>query len=160
MATILTQIHPLLSTPFSSPMDFTVLAEHCEQFAETLLESEEPGLRLALSARLAECLAHLQLTLNDPIPPHLIESLTVDDFPVTSPRFEPDAELLCEYCLALAQILMDRALLPEMEHTLTGLLFDLVSYFADELKAPRWIRTAHGVKFIAEVEMAGESEIS
>ncbi len=38
MATILTQIYPLLSTPFSSPMDFTVLAEHCEQFAETLLE--------------------------------------------------------------------------------------------------------------------------
>ncbi|WP_410013122.1 hypothetical protein [Sodalis sp. C49] len=160
MATIPTQTHAFFSVPFRSTTDFTVLAGHCEQFAETLRESSDTTRRQALSARLAECLAQLQPTLNDPIPPHLIVSLTVDDFPVTSPRFEPDAELLCEYCQALARILMDRALLAEMEHTLTGLLFELVSYFADELRAPRWIRTAHGAKFIAEVERAGESGIS
>ncbi len=79
---------------------------------------------------------------------------------MTSPRFEPDAELLCEYCQALAQILTDRLVSPGLERIITGLLFDLVSYFADELKAPRWIRTTHGVKFIAEMEMAGESGIS
>jgi hypothetical protein len=38
-----------------------------------------------------------------------------------------------------------------MDSTLAGLLFDLVVYFADELRAPRWIRTDDGVKFLAEV---------
>lgn len=52
------------------------------------------------------------------------------------------------------QLLTERAVLPEMEKILTGLLFELVSYFADELKAPRWIRTSDGVKFIEEVEVA------
>lgn len=28
------------------------------------------------------------------------------------------------------------------------LLYDLVNYFAAEMKAPRWLRTADGVKFI------------
>jgi len=62
--------------------------------------------------------------------------------------------LLCEYCQVLVQLLTERAVLPEMEKILTGLLFELVSYFADELKAPRWIRTSDGVKFIEEVEVA------
>ena len=34
----------------------------------------------------------------------------------------------------------------ETETTLTGLLCDLVWYFADGLKAPRWIRTTDGVQ--------------
>ncbi|MBN3125842.1 hypothetical protein [Pectobacterium brasiliense] len=38
-----------------------------------------------------------------------------------------------------------------MARTLTVLLGELVSYFTTGLKAPRWIRTADGVKFIDEV---------
>ncbi|KEJ18825.1 Uncharacterised protein [Escherichia coli] len=38
-----------------------------------------------------------------------------------------------------------------MEQTLTGLLCELVWYFTEGLKAPRWLRTADGVKFISEV---------
>ncbi|EJU8567141.1 hypothetical protein N5V91_002387 [Salmonella enterica] len=151
MATIPAQIHPLLSVPFNATTDFTVLATHCENFAETLMESDDPALRLALCGRLAACLSLLRPTLNDPIPPHLIESLTVDFLPATHPRFEPGSELLCDYSLTLVQLLTGRALLPKMERTLTGLLCELVWYFAAELNAPRWLRTADGVKFIDEV---------
>jgi hypothetical protein len=36
----------------------------------------------------------------------------------------------------------------ETEKFLNWLLYDLINYFAAEMKAPRWIRTADGVKFI------------
>ncbi|EPY7204206.1 hypothetical protein ACXEIO_001078 [Klebsiella quasipneumoniae] len=151
MATTPIQTHPLLSVPFNAATDFTVLADHCDRFAETLIESNDPALRLALCGRLAACLSLLRPTLNDPIPPHLIESLTVNTLPASYPRFEPGSELICDYSLTLAQLLTGRALLPKMEQTLTGLLCELVWYFAAELKAPRWLRTAEGVTFIDEV---------
>ncbi|EAB6417049.1 hypothetical protein D6S13_13440 [Salmonella enterica subsp. enterica] len=151
MATIPTQTHPLLAIPFNAATDFTVLANYCANFADTLIESDDPALRLALCGRLAACLALLRPTLNDPIPPHLIESLTTDTLPASSTYFEPGSELLCDYSLTLARLLTGRALLPKMEQTLTGLMCELVWCFAAELKAPRWIRTADGVKFIDEV---------
>ena len=92
------------------------------------------------------CLALLRPTLGEPIPPHLIDRFTVDVLPDVLPEFTPDADLLCDYCLALAQVLLGRSLLPETETTLNGLLCDLVWYFADGLKAPRWIRTTDGVQ--------------
>lgn len=39
----------------------------------------------------------------------------------------------------------------EMEKYLSCLLYELIKYFAAEMIAPRWIRTADGVKFIDEV---------
>lgn len=49
MATIPTQTHPLLAVPFNATTDFTVLADHCENFADILIESDDPALRLALA---------------------------------------------------------------------------------------------------------------
>lgn len=148
MATTLNQTHPLLTVHFNADTDFTTLADHCDHFAETLIESDDPALRLALCERLTACLTLLRPTLNDPVPPHLSERLTVDTLPVNVPRFEPDSVLLCDYCLALAQLLTGNTLSPEMAQTLGGLLADLVWYFADDMRAPRWIRTASGVKLI------------
>lgn len=39
MDMIPTQAHPLLAVPFTVATDFTVLAEHCENYAETLIET-------------------------------------------------------------------------------------------------------------------------
>ncbi|EGK3926894.1 hypothetical protein IPA58_003671 [Escherichia coli] len=153
MATIPIQTHPLLAVPFNAATDFTVLADHCENFAETLIESDDPVLRLALCGRLAACLTLLQPTLNDPIPSHLTDSLTVDALPADMPRFVPDAELLCDYSLTLAQLLIGQGMQPKVEQTITGLLCELVWYFAAEMKAPRWLRTVDGVKFIDGVEV-------
>ncbi|EEC0297087.1 hypothetical protein YV76_004595 [Salmonella enterica subsp. enterica] len=151
MATILTpdcDLLDLLSVPFSAATDFTVLADYCARFAETLIETDDPALRLALCGRLSAGLALLQPTLHDPIPPRLIDSLTVDTLPAISPHFDPEPDASCEYCLALLRLLMERTAEPKAEKTLTGLLCELVWYFAEGLKAPRWLRTADGVKFI------------
>ena len=139
MATILTQTHPLLAVPFNAATDFTVLADHCENFAETLIESNDPTLKMALCGRLNACLTLLQPTLLEPVPPHLIESLTVDTLPANSPRF------------SLTQMLAGQGFYSEMEKHLSCLLYELINYFAAEMKAPRWLRTADGVKFIDEV---------
>lgn len=151
MATPLTQTHPLLTIPFSAATDFTELAGYCELLAETMLESDDPALRMALCGRLSACITLLKSTLNDPVPHHLAESLTVDILPPISLGFDPDSELLCDYSLAVTELLTGGLLSRERERTLTGLLAELVSYFAADLKAPRWIRTPDGVRCIGEV---------
>lgn len=150
MATIPAQTHPLLAVPFSAATDFTVLASHCENFAETLIENHDPALKMALCGRLNACLTLLQPTLLDPVPPHLVETLAVDTFPVNAPQFGPECTELCNYCLALTQILAGQGFTSETAKQLSGLLYDLINYFAAEMKAPRWLRTASGVKFIGE----------
>lgn len=151
MATTLTPTHPLLTIPFGADTDFTVLADHCEHFADALIESHHSDERRALCYRLADCLNLLSPTLNNPIPPHLVERFTVDQLPSKSPIFEPESELLCGYCMTLAQLLSKHTFTADEEKQLTGLLFELVHYFTDDLRTPRWIRTVDGVKFIDEV---------
>ncbi|MBA3178442.1 hypothetical protein CBX59_018900 [Salmonella enterica] len=151
MATIPTKTHPLLAVPFNAATDFTVLANHCENFAETLIENNDPTLKMALCGRINACLTLLQPTLLDPVPPHLVESLTVDTLPASYPRFGPECTEICHYCLALTQTLAGQGFSSETEKYLSWLLYDLINYFAAEMKAPRWLRTADGVKFIDEV---------
>lgn len=153
MATIPTQTHPLLAVPFNAATDFTVLADHCENFAETLIESNDPTLKMALCGRINACMTLLQPTLLEPIPPHLVESLTVDSLPVSSPHFAPECTELCHYCIALTQTLSGLGFISETEKHLSWLLYDLINYFAAEMKAPRWLRTDCGVKFIDGVEV-------
>ncbi|STV75862.1 Uncharacterised protein [Klebsiella michiganensis] len=52
MATIPTQVYPLLAVLFNAATDFTVPADHCETVAETLIESNNPILKIALCGRL------------------------------------------------------------------------------------------------------------
>ncbi|WP_279205289.1 hypothetical protein [Obesumbacterium proteus] len=155
MATTPTQAHSSENYPFTlsfnANTDFTVLADHCERFADALIESHHSDERRALCYRLADCLNLLSPTLNNPIPPHLIERFTADQLPSKSPIFEPESELLCGYCMTLAQLLSKHTFTADEEKQLTGLLFELVCYFADDLRSPRWIRTTDGVKFIDEV---------
>ena len=51
MATI-TPDCDLLSVPFSAATDFTDLADYCENFAETLIENDDPTLKMALCDRI------------------------------------------------------------------------------------------------------------
>ncbi|MCQ3063091.1 hypothetical protein I5938_00090 [Salmonella enterica subsp. enterica serovar Indiana] len=151
MATTPNQMHPLLAVSFNAATDFTVLANHCENFAEPLIENNDPTLKMALCGRINACLTLLQPTLHDPVPPHLVESLTVDTLPTSYPRFGPECTEICNYCLALTQTLAGQGFSSETEKYLSWLLYDLINYFAAEMKAPRWLRTADGVKFIDEV---------
>ncbi|MBB1201214.1 hypothetical protein EGM70_13050 [Enterobacteriaceae bacterium 89] len=138
MATTPTLDSDLLTIPFSAATDFTVLADCCDRFAETLIECHDPAQKMALLGRISACLAILRPTLGEPIPPHLIGCFTVEHLPDVPQHFEPDAEVLCDYCQSLAQLLCGHALPAESERTLTGLLCELVWFFAADLKAPRW----------------------
>ncbi len=146
MATTPTQTQTSENSPltlsFDINTDFTVLADYCERFADSLIESAKPGERRVLCYRLAECLELLYSTLNDTIPEHLIESFTVDSIPAQVPTFEPEPEDLCRYCLTLANILNSHNFSVMEEKALTGLLFELTGHFADELRTPRFVRTA------------------
>ena len=138
MATILNSDCDLLTIPFNAATDFTDLADCCDRFAETLIDCHDPAQKMALLGRIGACLALLRPTLGEPIPEHLIGRFTVEHLPDEPQRFEPDAEVLCDYCQSLTQLLSGKSLLPEAERTITGLLCELVWLFAADLKAPRW----------------------
>nr|WP_318381477.1 hypothetical protein [uncultured Enterobacter sp.] len=145
MATILVNAHPLLCVPFNADTDFTTLAKLCEELAIAQIECDDPELKLAFYARLAAVLKLIQADLFDPIPLHLRDSLTVNTLPDTFPRFAPDADSLCRYCLTLTQLLHYDEIPEIMKKQLSSLLAELVEYFTAEMIAPRWIRTNEGV---------------
>jgi len=144
MATTTTRAQALFTVPFSHNTDFTELADHCERFAHTLLETDDPAEKLALCARLSACLALLQPTLNEPIPAHLVERFTLSDLPSRLPAFELESDQLGLYCQTLTQLLISNALPRDMAKVMEGLLYELVNFYADTLNAPRWLQTPDG----------------
>jgi len=145
MATTLTHTHALLTLPFNHSTAFTELADNCERFMDALLECDVPTEKIALYGRLAACLALLQPTLLEPVPEALKASLTVEDFPTRLPLFEPETDQLGRYCQVLTQQLITGSLTPDAERVIQDLLGELVSFYADTLKMPRWLRTDEGV---------------
>ncbi|UJD96436.1 hypothetical protein FS593_20060 [Lelliottia amnigena] len=145
MTTILSYSHSLFTVPFDSNTDFTELADNCERFVDVLVECEDPTQKMALCGRLSACLDLLQPTLLEPVPEHLKESLTVDDLPLDVPVFEPEVDQLGRYCQLLTQLLLTRSLSESDKRVAGDLLQDLVGFYSDTLKAPRWLRTDEGV---------------
>ncbi len=153
MATTPAFTHSLLTLPVSDQTEFTVLARHCEHLADTLLECADPLLRLALCERLNTSLSLLRPTLLEPVPEHLAYCLTTDSMAPENPEpaaagFAPDSEQLCDYALALSQLLACHTLPPGCTQPLHGLLNDVVSQFASLLCAPRWRNTPQGREWI------------
>ncbi|MFY9993746.1 MAG: hypothetical protein WAK61_01965 [Leclercia sp.] len=144
MATTHTSIHALLTLPFNHSTAFTELADNCERFMDALVECDVPAEKFALYGRLSACLALLQPTLLESVPDCLKESLTVDDFPTRLPTFEPEPDQLGHYCQVLTQHLMSGSFTPDAERVIKDLLYELVGFYADTLKTPRWIRTDEG----------------
>ncbi len=64
--------------------------------------------------------------------------------------YREELDYIRRYARLLAQLLLCRTFPPQLEEQLNWLLSELVEYFAAEINAPRWIRTADGVKFIEE----------
>ena len=137
--------HALFTTPFDHTTDFTALADNCSQFVDVLVECDAPTQKMALCGRLSACLALLQPTLIEPVPEYLKASLTVDDLPLDVPVFEPEVDQLGRYCQLLTQMLLARTLSASNERVAGDLLQDLVGFYSDTLKAPRWLRTKEGI---------------
>ncbi|MRS91550.1 hypothetical protein GJV04_16105 [Enterobacteriaceae bacterium RIT714] len=138
--------HALFTTSFNYHTDFIELADNCERFVEALVECGDTAQKLALCGRLSACLALLQPTLLEPVPQHLQASLTVDDLPLDPPVFEPESDQLGRYCQLLTQMLLAHSLSESDERVAGDLLLDLVGFYSDRLKAPRWLRTEEGLE--------------
>ncbi|MEL2240074.1 hypothetical protein PAS25_03570 [Leclercia adecarboxylata] len=145
MTTTLSFSHSLFTTPFDHNTDFTDLADNCAQFVDALVECDDPAEKMALCGRLSACLALLQPTLLEPVPEHLKASLTVDDLPLEQPVFEPAADQLGRFCQLLTQLMLNQSLSKNDERVAGDLLQELVGFYSDTLKAPRWLRTDEGV---------------
>lgn len=145
MTTTLGFTHSLFTIPFDYSTAFTELADNCERFVDVLIECDDAVQKMALCGRLSACLALLQPTLLEPVPDHLKASLTVDYPPLEIPIFEPEADQLGQYCQLLTQLLLSQSLSKSDERVAGDLLQELVGFYSDTLKAPRWLRTEEGV---------------
>ncbi len=81
----------------------------------------------------------------DPVLEHLKASLTVEYMPLNEPVFEPEVDQLGRYCQFLTQLLLNQSLSESDERVAGDLLQDLVGFYSDTLKAPRWLRTEDSV---------------
>lgn len=144
----MTTSNALFTTPFDHNTGFTELADNCQRYCEALVEETDPARKIALCGRLASTLALLRPMLLEPLPEHLQERLTLDVFPERVPAFHAESDQLCRYCEVITQLLIGGALAPEPARVMGDLLFELTGYFADQLKAPRWLRTEAGVALL------------
>lgn len=144
----MTTSNALFTTPFDHNTDFTELADNCQRYCEALVEETDSARKIALCGRLASTLALLRPMLLEPLPEHLQESLTVDVFPEPEPVFHAESDQLCRYCEEITQLLIAGVLSPESARVMGDLLCELTGYFADQLTAPRWLRTEAGVALL------------
>ncbi|EMN5859885.1 hypothetical protein [Pluralibacter gergoviae] len=126
--------------------DFVTAAAHCERLAVTAQETENMATQRELYQLLNSGLNQLLPVLNEPIPDADREAFTVDTLPASSPMLDCDSDLLCEYCLALSELLGGGRMSVSVEEALQGLLSDLIRLLTDHIAAPRWLRTAEGVQ--------------
>ncbi|RKQ41172.1 hypothetical protein [Enterobacter sp. R1(2018)] len=143
-------IATLLKTPINVTMDLFQVLDCCESLADALIENDSNTERMALYGRLYAGLEALKVVLKAPLPEYLIDRLTADlakedDYrsPLTT-----DSESLREYCAALTMLLLQGQQSPVQEKHITGLVFELFGILAEDLKAPRFIRTDAGLMMI------------
>lgn len=129
--------------------DFVAAAAHCERLAVTAQEAENMAEQRELYRRLNSGLSQLLPVLNEPIADADRGAFIVDTPPASSPALDCDSDLLCEYCLALSELLAAGRMPISVEETLQGLLSDLIRLLTDTIAAPRWLRTAQGLQPLA-----------
>ncbi|MBL7637996.1 hypothetical protein [Atlantibacter hermannii] len=149
-----TSVETLLTRPIHYGLDFMALAHCCSALVAELLENDDPTSRLALAGRLALSLSLMRHVLNDDLTPEQCETLTVAQKPqaAVEPLYS-EPELLVEYCHSLTQVLLSGAVRAEPLSHLSGLLFELVNQLCDTLTAPRFYRSAEGLRDIETGQM-------
>ncbi|MCE0827040.1 hypothetical protein LVQ78_13475 [Buttiauxella sp. A2-C2_NF] len=108
------------------------------------IDSENPAECVALCNYVYAHIEAIKENLDKPLSAARIEQLSVDDpseFPEA--KWLADSDDLCDYCQAVAQVLLCRALPFKTVQQLNGLLMRLVNALVDDLKTPRFLRTAN-----------------
>lgn len=128
-------------SPVYMTLDLFELLETCEKLADELIECSNRARQQTFYIRLADCLEAMELELEKPLPPYLIERLTAEKLIATRPQhIAGDSELLRQYCHALTQVLRDGGQAPEVHDALNGLLFELLNLLIEDLLTPRFER--------------------
>lgn len=125
--------------------DFVAVALGCEQLSASALEMEDMSAQRVVYRELNSLLSRLLPVLNEPIPQSCQTHFIVDKLPDTPPALESDGDLLCEYCLALSELLAGGKMSLAIEENLQGLLAELTRFLSDTIAAPRWLRTPGGL---------------
>lgn len=132
--------NPLLYSELSiGHCDFIELAERCELLTQIILDCDTVESAQPVCRCLVSYLEALTQAIDRAMPDYRIVELTVEHLPDQEKEWLfSDSEILCEYCLTLAGVLSAGLNATHAFSTLAGLLHDLVSYMASELKAPRF----------------------
>lgn len=144
------EISALLKLPVSPSLDLFQILDICQCYVDALIENDSTTERMALCGRLFAGLEVLKVVLDQPLPDYLIERLTVDVAqsdgyisPLTA-----DSTSLCGYCSALTLVLLSQLQPTDQADQITEMLFDMLYVLAEDLKAPRFIRTHEGLALI------------
>ncbi len=143
-------IATLLKKPQGAAMDLFQILDICQQYVDSLIENDNHTECMALCGRLLAGLEVLKSVLKAPLPDHLIEQLTLKDSETSDYRtyLSTDSETLCEYCTALTIVLLNHQDLPDQREQMIAILYELIYVLAEDLKAPRFVRVAGGLKMI------------
>lgn len=125
-------------------LDVIDLAERCELLTDILIDSENPAECAVLFQYLYAYLDALKDNLDKPLPKSRIEQLSVND-PSEFPESQSfaDSDDLCDYSQAITRIMLCHTLPLATTQILSGLLMRLVNTLVDDLKTPRFLRTAN-----------------
>ncbi|MDC7870659.1 hypothetical protein TH60_14240 [Pantoea ananatis] len=143
-------ISNLLKTPLGTTHDLFQVLDTCVRYVDALVECNELSARMALCGRLLAALEVLRVLLDQPLPEHLIERLTVDKVEHKACRSggSIDSEEMRQYCSALTLVLLNQQASTDLQKHITGLLFQMVNIMSDDLTAPRFVRTESGLVMI------------
>ncbi|MEZ7210862.1 hypothetical protein HN028_11260 [Pantoea ananatis] len=143
-------ISNLLKTPLGTTHDLFQVLDTCVRYVDALVECNDIADRMALCGRLLAALEVLRVLLDQPLPEHLIERLTVDkvDHKACRSGGSIDSEEMRQYCSALTLVLLNQQAPADLQKHITGLLFQMVNIMADDLTAPRFLRTESGLMMI------------
>lgn len=150
-------IAELLRIPLDATHDLFQVVDICQRYADELIEANNHAEYMALCGRLLAGLNVLKAVLKSPLPNHLIEQLTVNENNSDEYRSQisTDSETTCEYCFALTMVLLNQQVTQEQQEHISELLFDLLMMLAEDLKAPRFVRTANGLAMISGETVPG-----
>lgn len=137
----------LLKMPLGAKDDLFYVLHVCRCWVDELIETDNHAEYIALGGRLLAGFNVLRVVLGQPLPQYLIERLTVEEGQegAPGPAPETDSDMLCEYCAALAQVLLGQQLATDLQVQMADLLYEVFGLLEENIKAPRFVRTTRGL---------------
>lgn len=150
-------VSALLKIPLGATHDLFQVLDVCRHYIDELTETNNHAEYMALCGRLLAGLNVLRVVLNHPLPPHLIEQLTVKEGSHVEFRspFSTDSERVCGYCASLTMLLLNQQVSLYQQEHITEMLYEVFSMLAEDLKAPRFVRTETGLAMLSGEAVPG-----